>query len=61
MYSMKACIGRDLAGEIARSHALFSFRAAYASVCFDVSTTFEGLCVGNGAKPGGGGSDFHFE
>lgn len=31
MYSMKACIGRDLAGENASSHALFSFRAAYES------------------------------
>lgn len=28
MYSMKACIGRDLAGDIARSHALFTLIAA---------------------------------
>jgi len=42
---MNACIGRDLAGEMARSHALFSFRAAYEFVCFEVSTAFEGLFV----------------
>jgi len=42
---MNACIGRDLAGEMARSHALFSFRAAYESACFEVSTVFEGLLV----------------
>jgi len=81
---MKACIGRDFAGEMARSHALFCFRAAYEFVCFEVSTAFEGLfvclggredcgfhvvrceeCVwgltGNGAKPGGGGRDFHLK
>lgn len=29
MYNMKACIGRDLAGPIARSHARFCFKAAY--------------------------------
>ena len=45
MYSMKACIGRDLAGDMARSHALFCFRAAYELVCFEVSTAFEGLFV----------------
>ena len=38
MYSMKACIGKYLAGEIARSHALFCFRASYESAYFDVST-----------------------
>ena len=45
MYSMNACIGRDLAGEMARSHALFCFRASYESACFEVSTAFEGLFV----------------
>ena len=29
MYSMKACIGRDFAGDIARSHARFCFKLAY--------------------------------
>ena len=42
---MKACIGSDLAGEMARSHALFAFRAAYEPACFEVSTAFEGLLV----------------
>ena len=42
---MKACMGRDLAGEIARSHALFSFKAAYEFACFGVSAAFEGLLV----------------
>jgi hypothetical protein len=45
MYSMKACMGRDLPGEIARSHALFTFRAAYEFVCLGVSDAFEGLLV----------------
>jgi hypothetical protein len=31
MYSMKACIGNDFAGEIAKSHAFFSFILSYAS------------------------------
>ena len=50
MYSMNACIGSDLAGEMARSHALFSFRAAYESTCFEVSATFEGLFVYSGCE-----------
>ena len=50
MYSMNPCIGRDLAGEMARSHALFSFRAAYESACFEVSTAFEGLFVYRGRE-----------
>lgn len=32
MYSMNACIGRDFAGAIARSHARFSFNDAYDDV-----------------------------
>jgi hypothetical protein len=31
MYNMKACIGNDFAGEIAKSHAFFSFILSYAS------------------------------
>lgn len=38
MYSMNACIGRDLAGEMARSHALFCFRASCESTRFELST-----------------------
>ena len=45
MYNMKACIGRDLAGEMARSHALFCFRESYESPRFEVSTACEGLFV----------------
>lgn len=29
MYNMNACIGNDLAGEMARSQARFSFKASY--------------------------------
>ena len=29
MYSMKACIGNDLAGPMAKSHAFFSFNVVY--------------------------------
>lgn len=29
MYNMKACMGNDLAGAIAKSHARFSLRLAY--------------------------------
>ena len=28
MYNMKACIGSDLTGEMAKSHALFTFSAS---------------------------------
>ena len=35
MYNIKACIGRDFAGETARSHARFSFSAAYELVVVD--------------------------
>jgi len=45
MYSMNACIGRDLAGEMARSHALFCFRASCENTSFEVLTDFEGLFV----------------
>ena len=45
MYSMNACIGSDLAGEMARSHALFCFRASCESTCFEVWMDFEGLFV----------------
>ena len=38
MYNMNACIGSDFAGEIAKSHALLSFRAAY-----DAEVAPEGL------------------
>lgn len=31
IYNMNACIGNDFAGDVAKSHALFSFNAAYES------------------------------
>lgn len=31
IYNMNACIGSDFAGDVAKSHALFSFNAAYES------------------------------
>jgi len=61
MYNMKACIGSDFAGEMARSHARFSFSWAYEAVALVFVTDFVNLTEDVDEKPGGGGSDFHLE
>lgn len=62
MYNINACIGRDLAGEIARSQARFSFNDEYDD---DDDDTAVGTLAGAlelGARlenPGGGGRFLH--
>jgi len=60
MYNIKACIGSDFAGEMARSQARFSFSATYEAVALVFVTGFVSLAPKD-EKPGGGGSDFHLE
>jgi len=59
---MNACIGSDFAGDVAKSHALFSFNAAYesADTAKDLACAFETFDDVD-AKPGGGGKFFHLE
>lgn len=60
MYNINACIGRDLAGEIARSQARFSFNDAYDADDAAVGTLAGALDVGARLEnPGGGGRFLH--
>jgi hypothetical protein len=43
MYNMNACIGSDFAGEMARSHARFSFSWAYEAGALALAIDFVGL------------------
>jgi hypothetical protein len=67
MYSMNACMGSDLSGEMAKSQAFLFFKSSYAAVAlvFALVVVTEdfppcNLPLDSSAKPGGGGSLLHF-
>lgn len=61
MYSMNACIGSDLAGEMAKSHARFSL-SALCEADEAATALVDGLAtLVFWAKPGGGGKCLHLE
>jgi len=58
---MKACIGRDLAGEMAKSHARLLFSSSYDAFA-DADALLGVLDVeAETLKPGGGGRFFHLD
>lgn len=62
IYSMKACIGRDLAGATAKSHARLAFNSSYDAVAVVVAVAlFDVLDCTDEANPGGGGRCFHLQ
>lgn len=59
MYNMNACMGRDLAGEMARSQARLSFSDAYDDDIAAVGAFAGALELGANENPGGGGRFLH--